>query len=378
MADETVGLMCCGGEAGAAWGDELARAGLAVRLVRRPAEAAGLRVLMVHARDADGARDALREVTGRAESATPVLVVLDAGDSSDRAAMLESGADDCVTEPVSPRELGARIGRLIGMADMARETARHSAVLSREMAHARRVQRHILPLEPPHVDGVQIVAEYVPATDIGGDLFDIIPLEPGRVAFFMADVAGHGIGAALNTMVIKSQLSIWGKPGITVTETLGMLNNHLFALTDLDYATAVYAILDVPSRQLEYAVAGHPNPLLLRRDEAVRMLEVSRLPASSSGFRAGLPLGLFEDGIYVSERVQLVPHDRVLLFTDGVIEWRDGEDNLLGMEGLRTLLEASGGQPLKAQVPWVLDQLKSLSPGQPPADDVNLLAFEVE
>ena len=378
MPDETVGLMCCDGDAGAAWGDELARAGLAVRPVRHAAEAAGLKVLIVRARDADQASVALREVTVRGESSSPVMVVLQEGGSADRASLLESGADDCLVEPVSSRELGARIGRLIGMADMARETARHSAVISREMAHARRVQQHILPLDPPRVDGVRVVAEYVPAADIGGDLFDILPLEPGRVAFFMADVAGHGIGAALNTMVIKSQLSIWGKPGITVSETLGMLNNHLFALTDLDYATAVYAILDVPSRQLEYAVAGHPNPLLLRRDEAVRMLEVSRLPASSSGFRAGLPLGLFEDGIYVSERAQLQPNDRVLFFTDGVIEWRDDRDNLLGMEGLRELLEASGDQPLKDQIPWVLDRLKSMSPGQPPGDDVNLVAFEVE
>lgn len=377
MGDDAVGLMCCDTEAAPEWTEAMARTGLTVKTVRGDAARNGVGVLVIRAHDTQQAMAALAAPAREGDSGIPILVLLDDGASDDRAAILEAGADDCACEPLGPREIGIRIGRLMSQADLARRTAKQQTVLAREMNHARRVQQHILPLEPPSIEGVHVAARYLPAADIGGDLFDVIPHDAENVAFFMADVAGHGMGAALNTMVIKSQLVIWSRPGITVAETLGMLNNKLHSLTDLDYATAVYGLLSVPQRRFEYAVAGHPNPLLMRCGEAPRLLEVSRLPASNTGFRAGLPLGLFSDGVYVSEIIDLQPGDRVLMFTDGVIEWRDAADNLLGTEGLRELLQRSNDMPIGDQLAWLLGQLEALSPGEPPADDVNLLAFEV-
>jgi sigma-B regulation protein RsbU (phosphoserine phosphatase) len=377
--NETVGLLCCNGEARAARLDELRQTGLAVRpLGPGGGEAVDVEAVVVGARDAREARRGLAELADVLASPTPVMVLLDEGESEDRAALLEAGADDCLTQPISARELGGRLGRLVSTAELARQTAHHAALLSREMAHAQRVQRHILPLDPPKVHGLEIVAEYLPATNIGGDLFDVIPLAEGRVAFFMADVAGHGLGAALNTMVIKSQLAIWARPGITVGETLAMMNSYLHALTDLDYATAVYAVLDVSSRELEFAVAGHPNPLLVRPGGPISMLEVPRTPGDPDGVRAGLPLGLFEDGVYVARLVQLEPGDRVFMFTDGLVEWRDPADAMLGVEGLRAMLDASRTRPLREQVAWLFSDLQSRQGGAPPADDINLVAFMLE
>lgn len=377
MANETVGLLSASPEAAARWSDQLSQSGLAVRVVQAADEVPGLHVLVLHAATAEEAMRLLPPATFHEHSQTPVLAILDRGDSDDRATLLEAGADGCLTGAVSPRELGLHLARLASLADLSRQTARHSAAMAREMAHARRVQRHILPLEPPVVEGLDIAVQYLPAADIGGDFFDVMPFDDHRVGFFVADVAGHGIGSALNTMVLKSQLVIWARPGITVPETLGMLNSYLYGLTGMDYATAVYAVLDLRSRELEYTVAGHPNPLLLRRGKSVRMLETYTGHTDLTGVHVGLPLGMFGDGVYITETMQLLPGDRVFLYTDGLIEWRSSDGDMLGVEGLKGLVEGSRDQPLKEQAAWLVRQMRPSTAGGPPDDDVNLLAFEV-
>lgn len=377
MANESVGLLSANPQGASRWSEHLSQSGLAVRTVAAADEVPGLGVLVLHAATAEEALRLLPPATFREHSQTPVLVVLDAGDSEDRAVLLEAGADGCLTGTVSPRELVLHLARLASLADLSRQTARHSAAMARDMAHARRVQEHILPLVPPLVEGVDIAVRYLPAADIGGDFFDVMPFDDQRVGFFVADVAGHGIGSALNTMVLKSQLVIWARSGITVPETLGMLNNYLHGLTGMDYATAVYAVLDLRSLELEYTVAGHPNPLLLRRGKGVRMLETYAGHAGVAGVHVGLPLGMFGEGVYVTETAQLLPGDRVFLYTDGLIEWRSSAGEMLGVDGLRGLIESSCNQSLDEQAAWLVRQMESSAEGGPPDDDVNLLAFEV-
>jgi sigma-B regulation protein RsbU (phosphoserine phosphatase) len=376
MANEAVGLLSASPQAAQRWGQQLSQGGLTVRTVKAPEEIFGLHVLVVHAASADEAVQRMPPSAFREHWHTPILVLLDAGNSDDRAAIIEAGADACLTGDVSPRELVLHIARLNSLADLTRQTARHTAAMAREMAHARRVQEHILPMEPPVIEGVEIAAQYVPATDIGGDFFDVVPLGEDRVGFFVADVAGHGIGSALNTMVLKSQLVIWARPGITMTETLGMLNNYLNGLTGADYATAVYVVLDLRTRELEYTVAGHPNPLLWRRSQGVRMLETYTSHADTAGVHVGLPLGMFGDGVYLTETTQLLPGDRVYLYTDGLIEWRSEGGDMLGVEGLRRLIGDSAHQSLADQAAWLVRQAAPSADGSPP-DDINLLAFEV-
>ena len=378
MARESIGLFCGSTEARSRWADDLARTGLAVSDVYSAADVAGSMVLVLGGADLDEACGLLSELAAWRGGSAPVMVLLDEGGSQERGKLLEAGADDVLSWPISARELGARLGRLMSVGDLARQTALHSATLTREMAHARRVQEQILPLEPPEVEGLEIVARYVPAADIGGDFFDIFPLGDDRIGFFMADVAGHGIGAALNTMLIKSQLVIWARPGITVAETLAMLNNYLFSLTGLDYATAVYGVLDLGSRALEFSVAGHPNPLLIRPGAPARMLETYVGQARAATVPVGLPLGLFEQGIYVTETVQLDSGDRVLLYTDGLIEWRDASGEMIGIEGLKTLTDASRDRSIAEQADWLLGQACPTPLGEPPHDDINLLAFELK
>ena len=228
------------------------------------------------------------------------------------------------------------------------------------------------------MEGATIAARYLPATQLGGDLFDVIRLDQHRVGLFMADVAGHGVGAALNTMLIKSQLVIWARPGITVTETLSLLNNYLCPLVDLCFATAVYAVYDCSCGQMEYSLAGHPRPVLTRKGEPPREIDLPQVPEQMSGMRTGLPLGIFEDCLYLSGRIALEPGDRVLLYTDGLVEWRSPGGDLLGVEGLCRLLDQCRQKPVDEQVGWIIDHLRAESDGQSITDDINLLALQVD
>jgi serine phosphatase RsbU (regulator of sigma subunit) len=335
---------------------------------------------LLRAPSADEARWLVAEASRSNGLAVPVMVVLDAGDSADRAAVLESGADDCLIQPVSGRELRARLARLSASAGLAQQAARSSALLARELGHAERVQRFILPLKPPPVEGLEIVAEYLPAATLGGDFFDILPFAQARAGFLVADVAGHGIGAALNAMLLKSQLAVWARPDIPVVVTLSLLNNYLCALTDLDYATAVYAVIDARAPALEYALAGHPAPLLLRRGQAAPLppaLEPRSRTGAAGDAPFGVPLGLYEAARYASGVVELAAGDRLLLFTDGLIDWHDSAGEPLGLDGLVALLEQSHDRPLAEQVAWLLGRLQERSAGAAPADDVNVVAVQI-
>lgn len=378
MAEETIGILAGALAEGRISGGDLATAGLAARRIAEISESRGLSVLLILAHDTD---EAIRLVTssGVLGGARPVIaVLLDSGDSQDRGTVLEAGADDCLTQPVSARELGARLGRLMGIHSLATESVRYSATLARELNQARRIQQYIMPLDPPQIEGATIAARYLPTSQLGGDLFDIVRLDEHRVGLFMADVAGHGVGAALNTMLIKSQLVIWARPGITVTETLSLLNNYLCPLVDLRHATAIYAVYDRRSHEFEYSLAGHLCPVLIREGQPARQMALPEIPDEAAGMKVGLPLGMFEDCMYMSHREVLEPGDRLFLYTDGLIEWRVSEGTMLGIKGLCALLDQSRQRSVSDQVSWVVDHLCSEAGAQSIIDDINLLAMQVE
>ncbi|MBN2584955.1 MAG: SpoIIE family protein phosphatase [Planctomycetes bacterium] len=377
MADERIGILIGGQADGRTGCTDVLPALLSARRINDVGEARGLHVLLIVARDAAEAVD-LVSATGSLGGMRPALtVLLGEGDSDARAQVLEAGADDCLTGPVVARELGARLGRQAGIHSLAIESARYSRLLSRELAQARRIQQHILPLPPPQVEGLTIAARYVPATQLGGDFFDVLPLDEHLTGLFMADVAGHGVGAALNTMLIKSQLVIWARAGIRVTETLSLLNNYLCPLIDLQFATAVYGLYDRRSRRLEYAMAGHPRPMLIRKGQPTRQLDLPEIPSQMGGMKVGLPLGVFDDCAYLSASITLEPGDRVVLFTDGLIEARAVDGTLLGTAGLCLLLDQHRKKPLADQLAAVLNHLHSGDGSLQVDDDINLLAAEV-
>jgi serine phosphatase RsbU (regulator of sigma subunit) len=201
---------------------------------------------------------------------------------------------------------------------------RELAAVERELETARTIQTAILPGEVPRIAGLRIAVRYLPARTVAGDLYDFQPVDGGRLGVLIADVAGHGVSAALiasmTTVAFASQ-----KPHASDTaRTLAEMNRVLCGHFESRYVTAAYVFFDTAQRSLRYSLAGHPPPLLWRAAGG----RIEKLAAGS------IVLGLLENAVYGSTEVPFQPGDRLLLYTDGLLEAQSPGGEWFGDEEL--------------------------------------------
>jgi serine phosphatase RsbU (regulator of sigma subunit) len=182
-----------------------------------------------------------------------------------------------------------------------------------EMRLAARLQRDFLPRHLPEVDGLHFATIYRPATWVSGDIYDITRLDESHIGFYVVDAVGHGMPAALMTMFIKRSIvtkNIRGRDYelIDPAEVLEKLNADLIEqeLSNFQFATGCYAILNTQTLQLQIANAGHPPPLLIENSESDE-LDIS-----------GSLLGVFPEAKYQTQTFQLHKGQKLLAFSDGV------------------------------------------------------------
>ncbi len=182
-----------------------------------------------------------------------------------------------------------------------------------ELQLAAIAQREFLPSTLPVLHGVTLAALWRPANYVSGDIYDVIQLDQDRLGLFLADAVGHGVPAALMTIVICQSLVTRELEGsswriLPPAEVLARLNTKLMRGDNQPtrFATAVYAVLDCRSRLLTLAGAGHPPPLLLGGDGQCRAIQT-----------AGGLLGVFQDERYDQIEVPLTVGDRLLIYSDG-------------------------------------------------------------
>jgi sigma-B regulation protein RsbU (phosphoserine phosphatase) len=202
--------------------------------------------------------------------------------------------------------------------------------IQKELDIARQIQTSILPAAFPESEHFKVAVRYAPMTSVAGDFYDFPVVAKGRAGLLIADVAGHGVPAALIASMVKlagvSQASHVAEPAAF----LAGMNQVLCGNTQGQYVTAAYLYLDADAGMLHYGAAAHP-PMLLLRDGAVQTIEEN-----------GLMLGAFSFATYTDNARALVAGDRLLLYTDGLVEAanRDGEEfgmSRLQAEFLRTV-----------------------------------------
>jgi sigma-B regulation protein RsbU (phosphoserine phosphatase) len=182
-----------------------------------------------------------------------------------------------------------------------------------ELQLAAMVQREFLPRELPSLGGVEFAALWRPAHYVSGDIYDVVRLDRDHVGIFIADAVGHGVPAALMTMVVSRSLTpkiITGSSYRIVppAEVLDRLNRDMIRRQGRStrFATAAYAVLNCRARTMSLACAGHPPPLMLMENGGVRLLET-----------AGGLLGVFKDETYDQIDLELSIGDRMLMYSDG-------------------------------------------------------------
>ena len=178
-----------------------------------------------------------------------------------------------------------------------------------DLALARQIQTGMVPQSLPKINGISMAALFNPCRAVGGDLYDIIQLSPDLLAFYIFDVSGHGVSAALISAMAKVSFSTHFQACNSPETVLARVNADVVKYISRNfYITAFAAVLDLHSNRLTYCNAGHVYPLLWRRPE--KTFTPLKTP--------GLFLGVFEEGRYEDRHVHLQPDDWLFLYTDGL------------------------------------------------------------
>ncbi len=237
-----------------------------------------------------------------------------------------------------------------------------------ELETARRIQSSILPDLPPQVNGVRISHAYLPATEVGGDFYDVLALEDGRLAVAVGDVAGHGVSSGLVMSMAKSALAVQVTFRPEVEEVFATLNRMIFQSARKRLLTTLcYALIDPKDRDILYASAGHLFPYRVTVGGSVHALE-----------SVSYPLGVRDEIDVTVRRARLDSGDQLFMFSDGVVEAHgEGSDELFGFERLEESLKAHAASGVVGIRDGVLADISRFTDGAPREDDLTVLVLQL-
>lgn len=272
---------------------------------------------------------------------------------------------------IAAGELGARTGsfRSAELSYLAHEIDKMSSSLAEadrhrvlQMAKARDIQQHLQPaaVETP---GVKVAHLFVPAEDVAGDYYDVLPLPDGTWLFCIADVTGHGVPAAMNAAMAKVLLIHATESLHSPSEFLQQVNRRYCEISLVgDFITMLLVRIYPEERKLEYASAGHETALLQTSSGAIRELQ-------STGF----PLGLRPEAEWKQEALSVEQGERLLMVTDGVTEMFNAKRECFGRARLAGLFRSTSSECVDKAVEQMDSALATHRDGNPSHDDVTLV-----
>ena len=248
------------------------------------------------------------------------------------------------------------------------EARQNEQRLLAELDTAREIQRQLLPRGAREVPGLDIAASYVPARELGGDFYDFLPYGNGRLALVLGDVSGKGTPAALyGSLAIGILREHVVEHPCPPAEMLQMLNARLYAARlDARFVAMLFALYDASTRQITFASAGAPHPLLVRNGKVEELII------------EGVPLGLLPEIEYEILKLDLLPGDLLVFASDGIVESENPQHEEFGGERLSAIL---ANVPLSESVEDVSGAIllatDKFSGSAPPHDDRTLLVLRV-
>jgi serine phosphatase RsbU (regulator of sigma subunit)/anti-sigma regulatory factor (Ser/Thr protein kinase) len=278
-----------------------------------------------------------------------------------------SEQDYSTDDRVLLNSLAIQAAPAIRVAQMVREhqvAARERERIEQEMRVARLIQQTLLPKDLPALPGWKLSRYYQPAREVGGDFYDFIYFDDGRLALIIGDVTDKGVPAALVMATTRSILRTAAQRLVSPGKVLEIVNNILCSeIPPKMFVTCLYAVLDPATGQLVYANAGHDLPYWRHRGG------VSELRAT------GMPFGLMPDRCYEEKQVVLAPGDRILFYSDGLVEAHNPEYAMFGFPRLMALLEEYTGDT--ALIDFLLGELANFTgPAWEQEDDVTLVTLQ--
>jgi sigma-B regulation protein RsbU (phosphoserine phosphatase) len=261
------------------------------------------------------------------------------------------------------------------------EISRINAQMVRDLEAAAKVQRSLLPADDVALPSLEVAWRYVPCHNLAGDFLNIFPLDPEHIGLFVVDVSGHGVPSSLMAVTVgrflvpkvsdSSILVRQGPDGQLVVASpaeVATQLNHLFQADEFSglYFTMLYGVLHLPSGRLDYASGGHP---------ALVRIPAAGGPPEFHGAE-GFPIAFVPEVEYQQQSLQLEPGDRIYLYSDGVPEAMDKDQEAYGEEKMAACLDGGRGGPLETSVADLLSAVETWCRPKGPLDDVTILGVE--
>ena len=323
-----------------------------------------------------------------------VILCTAKGEKSDLVEGMDAGADDFIVKPISPEEFRVKVRageRMLslqqGLAEKNRQLVEINSQL--QLAHTRVeddlkaaawMQQRLLPLVTQSAPGVRCSWRIQPSGYIAGDIFNLFPLDQEETGFYLLDVCGHGVPAAMMSVALSMVLtpdatqgsplrrydSVSGRSQTLSPEEAIRELNRRFQSKDDRFFTIIYGVFDASSSTLRFAQAGHPSPILIRRGKESTVLGTG-----------GMPVGLWPEIDFDCFDISVSSGDRILLYSDGVTECVNRDGQAFGESRLLAYLSDNQELALEELLNGLLTEIRIWRGNSEFSDDVSLLAVEI-
>jgi sigma-B regulation protein RsbU (phosphoserine phosphatase) len=238
--------------------------------------------------------------------------------------------------------------------------------LQEEMRLAYDIQVDLLPKEQPKVEGYQIAGKSIPAKDVGGDYFDFIQMEENKLSFCLADITGKGMPAALLMANLQATLRGQILDGKSCKDCVAFSNDLLYYNTAPNkFATLFSGILDKKNHEITYCNAGHNNPVLISDNNEIIRPDIG-----------GLIVGIAPSVPYEEATIKLKPNDVLVIFSDGITEAMNKEEEEFDEPRLLELLKANKDKSSEELIELIISEVNNFTKGQPQSDDMTIVIIK--
>ncbi|OHD57163.1 MAG: hypothetical protein A2Y33_09580 [Spirochaetes bacterium GWF1_51_8] len=246
------------------------------------------------------------------------------------------------------------------------ELQKKENLTSIDLQIAKKIQANILPRNTDKFENCEFHIKYLPLTMIGGDVYDIVEMKPGFFRVFLADATGHGIQAALLTMLIKSEYEKMKEVISQPEELLEILNNEFILHYSLNFFfSCIILDIDMNHGKLTYSSAGHPDQYFIRNKKAVALKPTGKM------------IGMKQNLIYQFKTLDFKPKDKIVLFTDGLFEEFDPSGTLWGEDRVGEIIRDNSSKPVDKIMDDVLSHLEIYLHGKRKNDDITLIGISL-
>jgi sigma-B regulation protein RsbU (phosphoserine phosphatase) len=251
--------------------------------------------------------------------------------------------------------------------------------MKHDLEAAAAIQQKLLPDDLPKTDSFDMAWKFHPCDELAGDFLNIIQLNENELGIYVMDVMGHGVPAALLSFSVSRNLSPMAgsdsivlrsgqQDAVSPVDVLTRLNTlYPFEASNNRFFTLLYGILDIRDGQFRYALAGHPGPLIVSSDQSVQDLTEN-----------SFPVGIVENADFTESTIKLNPGDRMYLYSDGIIEETNENEEQFEINRLQESLKRNYSVTIDKSIEQMVDAIISWHGSEHLSDDLSIIGIEMK